>query len=481
MTELLKPYDYQQEIIDRFKDEDSAALFLEPGCGKTLITANLMRHKFNTHGEIFNTIIFCPIIVLENWKRELLMSTRLKPSMIGVVMGSPKKRMKILNDPKHKIFIINYEAMRAPAIRDRLIELSPRIVVCDESHMIKTPKLKTKMGRPTILKNVIDVSASSLYRYALTGSPMENAQDLWAQYYFLDRGETFGDKYFHFKSKYFVDKNAGMRGQQNYFPNWVFIESLEKEVNEKLARTASILKAEDCLTLPDLVEQTVNVELSTEQKKHYKEIKNDLITFIDNNTDNPLVVKNALTKVLRLNEVLSGYMKLEDGTVFNFKENPRLDALMQLLDMTKPHKIIIFSVFRKNYSSIRKALEKKGIKYVEIHGGITPKQKILNVDTFNNMDNDIRVCISHPRSGGVGVNLKAARYTAFYTRDYSLKDFTQSRARNFRAGSIDIHKKITHYQFVAPNTIDEKILEAIRNKKKMISSLLDIRNLLEGE
>jgi len=407
------------------------------------------------------------------------MSTRLDPGIIGVVSGSTKnQRMKVLTNPQYKIFILNPEALRTPEIFNHLKEFEAELVVYDESHGIKNPRLKTPAGNATGTKRVFDISAQAHYRYILTGTPVtKDAQDLWSQYYFLDRGATFGDKFYHFKKKYFYDKNAGMP-KDRYFPNWQFVDSLLPEVNRKLAATSARMSLEECVELPELTEQTIEVELTPEQKKHYIEIKNELITFIENSEDNPLVVKNALTKVLRLNELLSGYLKLEDGTVERLKKNPRLDALVSLIESAHPHKMIIFSVFKNNYEDIRNALDKLKIKYVEIHGGISSKNKLENVDLFNDLDNDIRICIANPQSGGVGVNLKAAKYRVFYTLNYSMKDYEQSKARNFRSGSIDVHKKILHYNMVTPNTIDERILEAIINKKDLANSLLDIKKLL---
>lgn len=471
MAELLKPYDFQQEIIDRFKDQSCAGLFLDMGVGKTLITSNLIRYKMNKHREIFRTLIFCPIITLDNWKRELLMSTRIPAHMIGVVKGSKAKRLKILKDDRYKVLIINYEATRSEEIKNLLLKFKPQIAVCDESHMIKSRTSK-------IYKSVYAITKQSFFKYALSGTPITNtAEDLWAQFMFLDGGRTFGARFYTFKNKFFVNKNAEW-SSPNAFPDWQFNDSLKDEFKARLRQSSMFLKKEDCLDLPDLVEQNIEIPMSPEQERHYKDLKKDLITWLEDQPDNPLVVTNALTKLLRLNELLSGYLKLEDDTTVKLKSNPRLDALMNIVESTNPHKIIIFSVFKNNYDDIRKELEKRKIEYVEIHGGVSSKRKLEAVDIFNDMSNKVRVCIANPSSGGVGVNLKSAKYTVFYTRNFSMKDFEQSKARNFRAGSIDHHDKITHYNLVTPDTIDELILDALIKKKKFANSIMSIKALI---
>ena len=212
--------------------------------------------------------------------------------------------------------------------------------------------------------------------------------------------------------------------------------------------------------------------------KHYKEIERGLITWIDEQVDNPLAVQNALTKVLRLAEILSGYLKLEDGSVCKLKTNPTLDALLELIDSLGGKKVIVFCNFRENYKDIATALDKKKIQYVEIHGGVSTKQKIANVDLFNNLENEIQVCIANPQSGGVGINLKAAGYTVYYSLGHSLVDFEQSRARNYRSGSVDLHSKITHYFIRHKGLISEHIVNSVLNKKKFADSLLDLKDKL---
>ena len=469
MTELLKPYDFQQTIIDRFKDESCAGLFLDCGTGKSLVCSNLIRHKMNQHHEILHTLIFAPIIVLKNWKRELLMSTRIPEENICVVMGSKTKRLRLLQNPKNKVIIINYDAIRTDDIMFELLKFKAKIVVCDESHVIKSRTTK-------VYKGVRHISKNSLYRYALSGTPVTNsAEDLWSQFMFLDDGETFGTVFFAFRNRYFFDKNAGW---STGYPDWQFTPSLKDEFKEKLHSKSVTIKKQDCLDLPDLVEQTLDVPLSIEQTKHYTRIKKELITWLDGQEDNPLVISNALTKLLRLNELLSGYMKMEDETIVKLAMNPRLDALKTVIEATAPHKVIVFCVFKQNYEDIRKYLEKAKIGFVEIHGSVTASQKLDNVDTFNDMDNDVRVCIANPKSGGVGVNMQAAKYAVFYSRTHSIVDFEQAKARNFRAGSKDHHTKITHYNLVSPGTIDEEILECLKTKKKFAASLLAIKKLL---
>ena len=473
---MLKPYPYQQDIIKRFRFKEACALFLDAGCGKTIVSINLMREAYNTHRYILPTIIYCPIIVLENWKREIIQCSKVPEEAIGVVIGSKAKRLKIIKNEKHKILIVNYEATRSQELLEALIDFKARIVVCDESHKIKNHKLKTPKGKYSLTGAVLKTAEHSFYRQILSGTPIPQPEDIWSQYYFLDRGETFGDRFFSFKKRYFINKNAGWDSSKA-FPNWVFNDSLIEEYKERMGSKAARLTREECVDLPDLQQITINVEPSSEQLKHYAAVKTALITWLEDQPDNPLICKNALTKVLRLSEILSGYMKLEDESIVELKHNPSLDALKEILEATGDNKVIVWSIFKNNYKHIAKMLEKNKIEYVEVHGGISAKKKIENVDIFNDRSNKVRVCIANPASGGVGINMKSAPYSVFYTLGHSLIDYEQSMARNYRSGSIDLYDQITHYFIQHKGMITQHIVESILKKKDLADTLLNIKEI----
>jgi SNF2 family DNA or RNA helicase len=468
---MLKPYKHQLELIERFKDDDCAALFLDAGVGKSLIALYLLRHKCNTHRDLLRTIIFSPVITLKNWKDEFALNTKIDPSNIGVVFGNKSKRLKIIKNEKHKILIINYESTRTEEILSELLAFDAKIIIFDESHYVKSHTSK-------LFKAINKISKKAWYKYLLTGTPIaKDAQDVWAQYMIMDGGKTFGERFYSFKDKYFVNLNKNWSSNKA-FPNWSFNESMIGEFKERLGRNSARLRKEDCLDLPELTSVTINIEPTPEQLKYYREVKNSLITYMNEHEDNPLVVKNALTKTLRLSEILSGYMKLESGDVVPLKTNPKLDGLMSLIESTNPHKIIVFCVFKQNYIDIAKALNKRKINYTEIHGGISTENKFKNVDVFNDLSNDCRVAIVNPRSGGIGISLRSAKYACYYSVGYSLIDFEQSLARNYRAGSIDLHDKITRYFLTTEGLIDEKVILSLRAKKEISNSLLNIRKLL---
>jgi SNF2 family DNA or RNA helicase len=437
--------------------------------GKTPITISLIRYKYGMAGGVLPTVIFCPVIVLENWQNELTTWTKLDKKFIGIVKGTPKKRLAVIENPDHKIIIINYEALRSEPVVKALIKRKFQIAVCDESHRIKSYK-------SIACRKVLQVAkTANTFRAILSGTPITNmVTDIWSQFLFLDRGDTFGNRMSIFKARYMEQYIP--HGET--YPKWRIPKHKEDEFTEKLSTRAARITTEEAVELPEMIINKLDVELSKEQQKHYDEVVKELITWLDDQEDNPLVVKNALTKMLRLNEISSGFMKLYDGSIHKFKTNPRLDACMELVDQAAPHKVIIFCIFKENYKDLRRELKKKGIEYVEITGEVSTEEKLAAAASFNDTEKGPRVCIANTRAAGLGVNLTGARYKFYYTRGFSLDDYLQSQKRNNRAGAIKYHDRLFDYHLVAPNTIDERIYKRILQKKKFSEKLLDIKDMI---
>lgn len=462
----LKLWEHQKRAIERAKTVPHMALFWCPGVGKTLTTIRILADKFNQNKRVMKTVIVAPVIVLENWKREFAQfCPKLPQERIFILHGNKKE--KILDEAfslkdGQNIIITNFETLLNEKIRNKLLVWEPEILVVDESQRIKNPTSKRT-------KHVIALSAPTKHRYILSGTPILNSpMDIYAQFRALDKGATFGTNFFAFRATYFYDKNAGMPAH-NYFPDWRPRPEMMPELNKRIYTLADRAVKEECLDLPDLVKQKIYVSLTPKQRKVYDELKQDFVSYVESSA---VVADLAITKALRLQQIVSGYVKLEDETELHFEDTPRVDALSELLeDITPGNKVIVWAVFKQNYVAIRKVCEALKIKYVEATGETPAKQKFANVDAFNN-DPEIKVFIGHPGALGVGINLKAASYSIYYSRNFSLENQLQSEARNYRGGSIDLHDKITQIDLVAKDTIDEEVVNALEKKENVADFIL---------
>lgn len=461
----VEPWAHQRQAIEEAKLKEAFALFFEQGTGKTSCLINILRHKTEQDGNFPSTLILCPAIVIENWKRELHVHwPELPESDIVCLTGSSFKRLcdmeRFVDVKPRRVVITNYEALYMLKLTQKLLSWKPECVVLDESHKIK--ELSSKRT-----KRCIALGNTARYRYLLTGTPILNGpMDIFSQFVFLDKGVTFGDNFWSFRSQYFIDHNA-RRPKQTYFPDWHPREGAYEEINKKIYTKALRVLKKDCLDLPPLVRQTIEVEMTGEQLEVYKAMESDAVSYFRSTVTSADL---AIKKALRLQQIVSGHVTDDDGNVQRFTDNSRLDALNEIIQNIGPsHKIIIWACFKQNYVDIRELLNKRKISFVELTGDTDPADRQAAVDFFTR--GQARVLIGNPSSAGIGVNLVEASYSIYYSRNFSLEADLQSEARNYRGGS-ERHQSITRIDIVARQTVDETVLEALKNKQNVSEAIL---------
>jgi SNF2 family DNA or RNA helicase len=460
---------HQQQVIDLARPLDEFALFHDMGTGKSRSTVEIVREKFVKDGRLLRTLILCPQIVCENWRREWLQYSKIRQEDIVIPIGAGKKRVKTIMEtcfkdalPVSNILVLNYEALTTvKGLMDILLLWRPEVVICDESQRIKNHTAKRTQA-------AVKLGKFARYRYILTGTPvLNNYMDIFSQFLFLDGGKTFGDNFFIFRNMYFEDKNSGMPSHV-HFPNWQLKPHVEDDIKNRMFTKAHSVRKSECLDLPPLVHQSISIELDGEQARLYEEMKKNFIAFLN---DSSCTAQLAITKGLRLQQIASGFMVTDKEVTISLKDNPRQKALSELLaDLTPNHKVIVWACWRENYEQIRKVCEKLCVRYVELHGEIPIGQRTSIQDSFNN-DPDVRVLIGNQGAAGIGINLVSSDYMIYYSRNFSLEQDLQSEARNYRGGS-EIHEKVTRIDIVAANTIDEKVLESLSKKQEISEKIL---------
>lgn len=477
MKEVRPLWEHQKKAIDLCLIHDTYMLALEPGTGKTRCVIETLRRRFAANHGLMRTIIFCPIIVTQNWKEEFAMYSKIDPKDIVILTGPGAKRIdafiKHAGDDlsRPKIFITNYQSLLMDKLSALFAVYNPEILICDESQRLKSPTAKTA-------KIMAHLAEKIRYKYLLTGTPVLNSpMDIFQQFKIMSNGDVFGKNYMTFKLRYFRDENSGFKGKQHYFPKWSLNPDKADELAQKIERKSMRVLKSECLDLPPLVKQTIYVELSAKQERMYEEMRKEFITFIDSHKGPRAVVAElAITKAMRLQQIVTGFARDEHGNDHPL-DCPRLDVLKELLeDLTPNHKVIVWACFHQNYADIRKVCEGLELKYVELHGEIDHKVRLDNMNEFRS-NPDVRVVIANQRAAGLGVNLVEADYSIYYSKNHSLEDQLQSEARNHRGGS-QIHDKVTQIDLVARGTIDELINQALGNKLKVAEYILDRKGQL---
>jgi len=455
-----KPFEHQEDAFNKWRDCAYKPLFWDMGTGKTKAVIDFVRDKCYKHGEVVTTLMIVPNAATKKMKREFEKHSSLV-EYVDILAGTKAKRLKILAKDNKKIFIINIEGVLS--IQKELVKTAFDVVIVDESHMIKNMRAKRT-------KAIIKIGKKSKYRYILTGTAiLSSPMDIFSQYLFLDQGETFGTNFFSFKNKYFEDANVAWRNNKNYYPKWEVKPDVLDLLNNLINQTADIRKKKDCLDLPPKVFQTIELDMSDEQKTVYKEMQENLIAFF--NSGEPITAANALTKLLRLNQITSGFAKDALGQELDFKTNVKLSALKELLtELTPAHKVVVWCKFVRNIERLKEAFA--CYNPATLYGATVDKD--AEVQRFEN-DAACRLLIGNPQSGSSSIDLISSDYVIYYSYGYNLGYRLQSEDRCHRSGS-EIHDKITYVTLVCNDSIDEVILQALKNKENLATNILKVVN-----
>jgi len=357
------------------------------------------------------------------------------------------------------ILIMNIEAFstqKGAQFAQKFMLSHKTLMVVDESTTIKNPKAKRT-------KNILQLADRAQYRRILTGSPVtKNPLDLFTQCYFLDPFHLDHQSYYSFRTRYAIMKTAHIAGRSIQL---VAGFKHLAELSEKLKPFSYRVLKEDCLDLPDKIYMKRVISLTDEQLKVYKQMKEEALAILNEKT---VTTVNALTQLMRLQQITCGHFVADDGTTQEIKNN-RLNELMDILDEVEG-KAIIWVHWQKDVQIIKKALIKEyGPGSVVDYYGLTPQdQRQKNKDAFQN-DSKVRYFVGTPQTGGYGITLTAANTVIYYSNGYDLEKRIQSEDRAHRIGQ---HKPVTYVDILAEETVDEKIVKSLRKKINIASEVM---------
>jgi SNF2 family DNA or RNA helicase len=457
---ILPPlWPHQQEAIQRAGDK--FALFFDPGCGKTRTAIEIRKQKAPLKTK---TIIFAPLNVCRNWEKELGQFFGVKHNVYLVAGQTKTAKLKALKGfaeyggETPTFLICNIESVRSAEYLSLLILSRAQFIIIDEAHNFKNSESKQTKGLLTLVDTLKPKNL-----YLLTGTPAPQGEmDLYIPFTLLERNKK---SFFQWRREHFYDKNERRRGMQNYWPEYIINDRSRVVFQRMLGEISAVAKKSEVLDLPPFIYTTLYHELSKEQRQHYASMLDYL--FAIDNEGNELNASNFLARNLRLQQILAGHL----GEVA-IKDNSRLKVLDEAIDKVGNNSFIIWTIFKSTYAEIAELLNKRGISYGLLTGDQSAQERFDAMNAFEG--GAIRCLIAHPRAGGVGVNLVRANYSIFYLRNYSLTDYLQAQARNYRGGS-EQHERITQIDIVAANTIDEEIVESLRRKESIQDFILRVK------
>lgn len=471
---MLELWEHQKEGVQFGLQRDNALYLWQVGTGKTPLAINLVRHRSAEKKALIKTLILGPVAILQQFKDEFEKFSKITPDNITVLKGSGKKKAEQvakLGTDDH-IIVTNYEALLNADLHKALVKWGPELAIMDEIHMLKNYKAKRS-------KLTARVAHQCKYRYGLTGTGiLQGPQDLFMVHFVLDKGETFGTNFFAFRGRYMVDQNAAWSGRPNHFPKWIPNEVMYEELTNKIFANASQKNKEECIDLPEFLRKTEYVEMPPEMKKLYDQMERDFMIFLDEQKDSDksgaVVANLAITKSMKMMQIVTGFAIDEEGNTITLKKNPKMEALEELLDQLRGEKVIVWAAFKHNHKQIAQLCKKMEINYVLVNGDVSASDKQDAIKKFQE-DTKTTVFIGSQAAAGTGVNLQVAGYSIYFSKNHRLGDDIQSEGRNFRGGSIDYHKSVTRIDLVMRDSIDELVDESLANKQEVSDKILNYR------
>ena len=467
-----KPYKHQLTALEKSWNKDNFAYFMEMGTGKTKVLIDNLAMLYDK-GKVDGALIIAPKGVIGTWYNQEL-PTHLPNHIENVsVLWQPninKKQKEKLDtlfetgEDLH-ILIMNVEAFsteKGTEFAKKFLRSHKSLVAIDESTTIKNTKAKRT-------KNITDLSQLAKYRRIMTGSPVtKNPLDLYSQCEFLHPYLLDFTSYYAFRNRYAEMKTLHMHGRQiqivSHFKNL-------GELSDTLKNFSYRVLKEDCLDLPDKIYIKRNISLTTEQQKVYESMKEKALAILNGKQ---VTSVSALTQLMRLHQITCGHFVADDGSVQEVKSN-RLNELMDVLEEIEG-KAIIWAHYQHDIKKIIKSIEKvHGPGSVVDYYGLTAQEhRQPNIKKFQE-DDKCRFIVGTPQTGGYGITLTQANTVVYYSNGYDLEKRLQSEDRAHRIGQ---KKCVTYVDIMAEDTVDEKIVKALRKKINIASEVLgeDLRD-----
>ena len=463
-----KPYAHQLTALEKSWDKTEYGYFMEMGTGKSKVLVDNMAMLYDK-GKINGAIIIAPKGVYRNWFSQEIpnhLASHIQPKMVlwtALTSKTKDKEYQSLFETGHDlhILIMNVEALstkKGLEFASKFMRCHETMLAIDESTTIKNPSAKRT-------KSILALGKAAKYRRILTGSPVTKSPlDLFTQCGFLNSYLLGYDSFYAFRNRYanMIDRNFGGRRVQ-------LIGSYKRldELAEKLKTFSYRVLKEDCLDLPEKVYIRREVDLTDEQSKAYSTMKSAALASLKGKM---ATAPHVLTQMMRLHQITCGHLKNDDGTITEIKNN-RLRELINLLDEVEG-KVIIWANYVHDIEHIVKEISNEfgEDSIVQYYGAISSEQRQENIVKFQDPNSKARFFIGNPQTGGYGITLTCANTVVYYSNGYDLEKRLQSEDRAHRIGQ---EKSVTYVDFIAPKTVDEKIVKALRSKMNIANTIMD--------
>jgi SNF2 family DNA or RNA helicase len=503
---ITAPYHHQVEGLCHVFYNMRAALFYDPGLGKSKIAIDLIR-LLRHNGNRAMALVLGPRITVRNWGREIDRHSGRQLTW-ATLTGTPKQKREAIERAAAEgtdIVLATYDTARS--LVDLLVERLPYgVLVCDESHSVKA-------WRSERTKTTYEIAQKAVRRVLMTGSPTEgNPLDLYGPYKIL--GDCFmPENYFKYKKTFVITRGPNS-------PIVVGYKNLDV-VNARTTFLSIRRTKEQCLDLPKRTFINTEYALSAAQTRAYDDIVTTMgidpaalmemgikirsgdptINAILPALMSPSEMPHRAAALTKLLQITSGFLLKSEKDPFycdtirggkpcehredcaereifprtprchvdqtpwptstiTFDEHPKLDAIMELLEgilADSKHKVIIWCAFHIEMDLIEERLVKEELGYVRVDGDVRDPMSL--VDSFND-DPNVRVYIGQVTTG-LGITLNSATYMIYSSLPYSLNAYSQCLDRNYRIGQ---NEPVTVYRMLGYGTLEAAVAHLLDHK-----------------
>ena len=431
-----KPMEHQLDTASFLTLHRRAFCFNDPGTGKTLSALWAADYLMN-RGDVRRVLILCPLSIMHSaWMADIGKSI-IHRSAIVAHHAQAARRIEMVQG-NYEIVIANYDGLNLIAEEIKSNDKFDLIIV-DEANAYKNPSTRRWKALASIIK-------PETYLWMMTGTPASQSPvDAYGLAKLVNPTGV---------PKFMTAWRDKVMNKISMF-KWAPKADARATVFAALQPAIRYTKAE-CLDLPPVVTITREVEMTPQQKKYYKMLKEQMMVMAAGET---ISAVNAGVAVNKLLQISCGAAYTDDREVVEFDAAPRLNVLDEVLEETD-RKVIIFALFRSSIDTLVTHMQKKGVGVAEIHGDVSASKRAMIIKDFQETDN-VRVLVMQPQATAHGITLTAADTVVFFGPLMSVEQYIQCIARADRKGQDSDKVTVVHIQ---SSPIEKKLFNAMGSK-----------------
>lgn len=436
------PHEYQAYATNFILEHPVAAVLLEMGLGKSVITLTAIYELILNRFEVQKVLVIAPLrVARDTWPAEIEKWEHLTGLTYSVAIGTEAERLAALRHPAH-LYLINRENV------DWLITKSGTpfdfdMVVIDELSSFKSYQAKR-------FRSLLKVRSKVKRIVGLTGTPSSNGlMDLWAEFRLLDFGERLGRYITHYRNNFFVPDK---RNQQMIF-SYKLRPGAEDAIYRLISDITISMKSADFLQMPKCIINEIEVKLSEKERTIYDELKREMVVSLG---EEEIDASNVATLSGKLLQMANGAIYNEEKSVLHIHDR-KLDALEDLIEGANGKPVLVAYWYKHDLERIKKRFPVREI------------QTSKDIIDWNN--GNISLAAIHPASAGHGLNLQSGGSTLiWFGLTWSLELYQQTNARLWRQGQTST---VIIHHIISKDTIDEDVMKALKKKEKVQGNLID--------